>query len=133
MQRFKFSAWHFVVLCILFVFTGCKPKKYVYQSPPHYNFAKPVDFNLDIHLREISGIVWDNHNDQFIAHQDEKGQIFFLDRSAGAIMGDPYVFTPEKGDYEDIAIIDKDIYVLRSDGAIFKIGIDSAGKRNSVD
>ena len=134
MQRFKFSAWQFFILCGLFVFiNSCKPKKYVYQSPPHYNFSKPLDFNLDIHLREISGIVWDNQRDQFIAHNDEKGQIYFLDRSAGAIMGEPFVFTPEKGDYEDIAIIDKDVYVLRSDGAIYKIGMDSSGKRNSVD
>ncbi|HEX6848521.1 MAG TPA: SdiA-regulated domain-containing protein [Chitinophagaceae bacterium] len=134
MQRFKFSGRQFLVLCILIIFiNGCKPKKYVYQSPPHYNFSKYVDFKLDIHLREISGIVWDNQADQFVAHNDERGQVYFLDRSAGAILGDPFVFTPEKGDYEDIAIIDKDVYVLRSDGAIFKIGMDSTGKRNSVD
>jgi uncharacterized protein YjiK len=134
MQRFKFSAWQFFVLGSLFIFiSSCKPKKYVYQSPPHYNFSKPLDFRLDIHLREISGIVWDNQSDQFIAHNDEKGQIYFLDRSAGAIIGEAFVFTPEKGDYEDIAVIGKDVYVLRSDGAIYKIGMDSSGKRNSVD
>src|SRR5688572_12894246 len=134
MERFKFLKGLYYILSSLVIFTiSCKPKKYVYKSPPHYNFAQPVTFKLDIKLKEISGIVWDTHKDQFIAHNDELGQVYFLDRSAGAIMGQPFVFSPSKGDYEDIAMIGQDIYVLRSDGAIFKIGIDSSGKRNSTD
>jgi uncharacterized protein YjiK len=119
---------------MFFVLTiSCKPKKYIYKSPPHYNFSTPVTFKLDLRLQEISGIIWDNHKDQFIAHNDEKGSVFFLDRGAGTIMGEPYVFNPAKGDYEDIAIIGADIYVLRSDGAIFKIATDSLGNRQTAD
>ena len=134
MERFKFLKGLYYILSSLVIFTiSCKPKKYVYKSPPHYNFAQPVTFKLDIKLKEISGIVWDTHKDQFIAHNDELGQVYFLDRSAGSIMGQPFVFSEAKGDYEDVAMIGPDIYVLRSDGAIFKIGIDSSGKRNSTD
>ena len=134
MERFKFLKGLYYILSSLVILTiSCKPKKYVYKSPPHYNFAKPVTFKLDLKLKEISGIVWDTHKDQFIAHNDELGQVYFLDRSAGAIMGEPFVFNEKKGDYEDIAIVGADIYVLKSDGNIFKIGIDSAGKRNSTD
>lgn len=135
MQRFKSAVMAFYSLITAIIFLlSCKPKRYVYKSPPHYNFAQPVTFKLDLKIREISGIVWDTHSDQFIAHNDELGQVYFLDRSAGAIMGDPFVFNTAKGDYEDIAMIGDDIYVLRSDGAIFKIGIDSvSGKRNHVD
>lgn len=135
MQRFKVLAGTCYFLCLFIVLTtSCKPKKFVYKSPPHYDFAQPVPFKLDIRIKEISGIIWDTHKDQFVAHNDELGQVYFLDRSAGAIMGDPYVFNESKGDYEDIAMIGSDIYVLRSDGAIFKIGIDSAtGKRNHSD
>lgn len=135
MQRFKSAVIAFYSFIVLIVFLfSCKPKKYFYKSPPHYDFAHPVPFKLDLKLREISGIVWDTHNNQFIAHNDEFGGVYFLDRSAGAIMGEPFVFNQTKGDYEDIAMIGSDIYVLRSDGAIFKIGIDSiSGKRNHVD
>jgi uncharacterized protein YjiK len=134
MERFKFLKGLYYILGSLVIFTSsCKPKKYVYKSPPHYDFKQPVPFKLDIKLKEISGIVWDTHKDQFIAHNDELGQVFFLDRSAGAIMGQPFVFSESKGDYEDVAMVGPDIYVLRSDGAIFKIGIDSSGKRNSTD
>ena len=134
MERFKFWKGLYYILSSLVIFTiSCKPKKYVYKSPPHYNFALPVTFKLDIKLKEISGIVWDNHKDQFIAHNDELGQVYILDRSAGSIMGQPFVFSESKGDYEDIAMVGQDIYVLRSDGAIFKIGIDSSGQRNRTD
>jgi len=134
MQRFKLLARTCYFLFIFSVLTiSCKPKKFIYKSPPHYDFSTPVTFKLDLRLQEISGIIWDNHKDQFIAHNDEKGSVFFLDRGAGTIMGEPYVFNPAKGDYEDIAIIGADIYVLRSDGTIFKIVTDSLGKRQTAD
>lgn len=134
MQRFKFPALAFYFLIISFVFLfSCKPKKFIYKSPPHYNFAQYVPFKLDIAIKEISGIVWDTQKDQFIAHNDEKGQIYFLDRGGGAIVGTPYAFNQSKADYEDIAMIGKDVYVLISDGTLYKIGMDSTGKRNSVD
>lgn len=134
MQRFKFSGLALFSLAILAIFYfSCKPKKFIYKSPPHYNFGQPVEFPLGIPIKEISGIIWDTHQNQFIAHNDEKGQIFFLDRGAGTIMGLPFVFNESKGDYEDIAMIDNDVYVLRSDGALFKIVTDSAGRRYSSD
>src|SRR5215203_5185413 len=106
MQRFKWlgRTYYFLFLFLVLI-VSCKPKKFIYKSPPHYDFSKPVPFKLDLRLREISGIIWDNHKDQFIAHNDEKGSVFFLDRGAGTISGEPYVFNSAKGDYEDIAII----------------------------
>ena len=134
MQRFKFPALAFYLLAISLVFLfSCKPKKFIYKSPPHYNFTVYVPFKLDLAIKEISGIVWDTQKDQFIAHNDERGQIYFLDRGGGAIVGTPYVFNPSKGDYEDIAMIGGVIYVLISDGTIYRIGMDSSGKRNSSD
>ena len=135
MRRFNLTAVAFYSLMICFVLLfSCKPKKYIYQSPPHYNFAQYVEYKLpDLAIKEISGVVWDNQKDLFVAHNDEKGQIFFLDKGGGAITGQPYVFSELKGDYEDIAMIGQDIFVLRSDGAIFKISSDSAGKRRTTD
>jgi len=134
MQRFKFTAlaFYFLIMSFGFLFS-CKPKKFIYKSPPHYNFGQYVPFKLDIAIKEISGIVWDTEQNQFIAHNDEKGQIYFLDRGGGAIIGTPYIFNPSKGDYEDIAMIGEEVYVLISDGTIYKIGMDSTGKRNSTD
>jgi uncharacterized protein YjiK len=133
MQRFKFSAWPFYISCIVFLFiVGCKPKKYIYKSPPHYDFSKPLRDKLDLKIKEISGIVWDNQNDEFIAHNDEKGIIYYLDRDTKGIRRE-FVFNLSKGDYEDIAMVKKDIYVLQSDGKLFRIVTDSAGKQNTFD
>ena len=133
MQRFKFLAGPFCIFCVLLVFSSsCKPKKFIYKSPPHYDFSKYFSDKLDLRLKEISGIVWDNQNDEFIAHNDEKGIIYYLDRDTKGIKRE-FVFSEAKGDYEDIAMAKKDIYVLRSDGKLFRIVTDSTGKQNTFD
>lgn len=133
MQRFKFLAWPFYIVCVLFVFfIGCKPKRFIYKSPPHYDFSTVLPLKLDLKIKEISGIVWDNHKDEFIAHNDEKGTIFYLDKNNAGIVRE-FQFSTSKGDYEDIAIAKDDIYVLRSDGMLFKIVADSAGSQKSFD
>jgi hypothetical protein len=133
MQRFKFLAGPCYIFCVLFVFfISCKPKKFIYKSPPHYNFSKTFNDKLDLKLKEISGIVWDNQKDEFIAHNDEKGMIFYLDRDTKEIKRD-FQFNISKGDYEDIAIAKSDVYVLRSDGMLFRIVTDSLGKQKSFD
>jgi len=133
MQRFKLPAWPFYISCIIFAFIiSCKPKKYIYKSPPHYNFSTVFRDKLDLKIKEISGIVWDNQNDEFIAHNDEKGIIYYLDRDTKGVKRE-FVFAPGKGDYEDIAMFKKDIYVLQSDGKLFRIVTDSTGKQNTFD
>src|SRR6187431_3350642 len=133
MQRFKFLGWPFYIVCVLFIFLiSCKQKKFIYQSPPHYNFSKYFPDKLDLKIKEISGIVWDNQNDEFIAHNDEKGIVFFLDRDTKSIKRE-FVFSETKGDFEDIAMAKKDIYVLQSDGKLFRIVADSTGKQKTFD
>ena len=113
MQRFKFLAWPFYIVCILFIFLiSCKPKRYIYKSPAHYNFSTVLRDKLDLKIKEISGIVWDNQNDEFIAHNDEKGIIYYLDRDTKGIKRE-FVFSETKGDYEDIAIAKKDVALFK--------------------
>lgn len=121
-------------LLALVLTIGCKPKKYIYKSPPHYDFSTLLpSYKLDIRIKEISGIVWDNHSDEFIAHNDEKGTIYYLDKSTAGIKRE-FQFNASKGDYEDIAIIGKDVYVLKSDGTLFKIATDSSsGKQTAAE
>ena len=133
MERFKFLAWPFYIVCVPVIFLiSCKQKKFIYKSPPHYNFSKPFNDKLDLKIKEISGIVWDNQSDEFIAHNDEKGIIYYLDRDTKGIKRE-FVFSETKGDYEDIAMAKKDVYVLRSDGKLFRIVVDSTGKQNTFD
>jgi len=135
MQRFKVSAIAVYSIIISFVLLfGCKPKKFIYKSPPHYNFSEVLTLpKLDLKIKEISGVVWDNHKDEFIAHNDEKGTIFYLDKTTAEIKKE-FHFSPTKGDYEDIAMAKGDVYVLRSDGMLYRIVTDSTtGSQKSFD
>jgi uncharacterized protein YjiK len=120
------------VLSVVFLINGCKAKKIVYKSPPHYDFAEVFPDKLDLHLKEISGVVWDTSKDEFIAHNDEMGKIFYLDKDT-KITKREFQFSAKKGDYEDIAIAKGIVYVLRSDGMITKIITDSAGKQHPLE
>lgn len=111
---------------ILLVLAGCKQKKIILQSPPHYNFSEVFEHKLDLKLKEISGLAWDTKKDEFIAHYDESGKLFFLDRENKAIKAE-YVFGG-KGDYEDVALVGDVPYILRSDGVITKFIRDTADK-----
>lgn len=117
------------LFAVTVVLNSCKPKKLVYKSPPHYNFAEVFPDKLDLPLKEISGVVWDHVKDEFIAHNDEMGKIFYLDRDT-KITKSEFEFSKKKGDYEDITIANGIIYVLKSDGEITKIITDSLGKQH---
>jgi uncharacterized protein YjiK len=98
---------------------ACKQRKKIIKSPPGYNFSKVGIHKLDVRLKEISGLAWDSERDEFLAHYDEKGTLFVLDKEKKLIKAE-YPFGA-KGDYEDIAIYKGVPYVLRSDGMITKI------------
>ncbi len=118
------------VLLLAILLNSCKAKKLVYKSPPHYNFAEVFPDKLDLALKEISGVVWDTTKDEFIAHNDEMGKIFYLDKDT-KITKREFEFSKKKGDYEDITIANGVVYVLKSDGEITKIITDSIGNQNA--
>lgn len=129
MQGIKFfSKLIFGLLSVAVLNNSCNPKRIVYKSPPHYDFSKPQVFKLDLKIREISGLAWDNKKDEFLTHNDEKGIVFYLDKESKIIKRD-FTFSEKKGDYEDIVMLNEVPYVLRSDGMITKIITDSSGKQ----
>lgn len=126
-----------ITLWIAMVGTGCHSKTRVLKSPPHYNFAEVLtDKNdvfttkLDLKLQKISGITWDAKNNVFLAINDEKGSLFFLNEDTKLITAE-YTFG-DKGNYEDVAIANGVPYILRSDGLIIKFIKDSLGKAYGV-
>lgn len=127
----KFSGFLFFSFCIvvlMFLFSqGCDTGRVrKIKSPPHYNFSEVFIHKLDIKLKEISGLAWDNKRDEFVTNNDEAGKLFYLDKETKDIKAE-YKFG-EKGDYEDVALINSIPYVLRSDGMITRIIKDSTGR-----
>ncbi len=82
-----------------------------------YTFHKPDStYEMPDLLKEISGIVLSNEN-KIYCIQDEIGSIFEYDMNKQDI-SNSYRFT-DIGDFEDLAINNNIIYVLRSDGNLF--------------
>lgn len=87
------------------------------KNPPGYDLTKPVKYNMPDALLEISGIaLYHGRADSIYAQQDEDGHIYYLkagDKKAA------YSKFAGHGDYEDIAIMGEQVYLLRSDGVIY--------------
>jgi len=124
--NFKSKASGCSILFLFILLAGCKQKVRMIKSPPHYSFKSVQTFKLDLKLKEISGLAWDTRRDEFLAHYDEAGKLYILDKTANGITAE-YPFGA-KGDYEDIAIYNGTPYVLISNGTIIKINRDSTGK-----
>jgi len=81
-----------------------------------YNFNSPEVFLLDKKLTEISGLAFDRNKDYFLAHNDEKGHIYVINKTDGAILKD-FKFG-SKGDYEGIACLNDKYVVVGSNGRL---------------
>jgi|25_taG_2_1085351.scaffolds.fasta_scaffold03031_5 uncharacterized protein YjiK len=79
-------------------------------------------------LNEISGIAWIGNN-RVACVQDEDGIIFIYNLKTSEIEGQTSF--GNGGDYEGIAVIKDDAYVLRSDGVLFEVK-DFTGKNPQV-
>ena len=69
-------------------------------------------------LDEISGIAWMGE-DRIAAIQDEQGIIFVYNLKSSKVQ--KKVKFAGKGDFEGVALVKDDAYVLRSDGVIFEV------------
>lgn len=125
--NFRPGLTKFLFMAVILSAGGCRQKKRTIVSPPHYKFSEVQSVKLDLKLKEISGLAWDGDRDEFLAHYDEAGKLYILDKATNAIVSE-HSFGA-KGDYEDIAIYNGVPYVLRSDGMITKIIRDSTGIR----
>ena len=114
-----------LVLAVVLILSSCEQKKTVLTSPPHYNFQQPQTTKLETAIKEISGLEWDGVNNLFIVHNDEAGKLFFLDRDSKKILRNATF--GGVGDFEDIALVKSVPYVLKSDGTIYRVDLDSTG------
>jgi uncharacterized protein YjiK len=84
-------------------------------------------WELPSDLKEVSGITYID-DQRFACIQDEKGKIFIYNRASNKIENEiPFGVM---GDYEDIAVKDNMAYVVRADGRLFEVDMNSG--KNSV-
>lgn len=105
-----------VILSGLFM-AGCfnsSKKELLFEG---YDMGDPEKFNMPGSLLEISGIsFYKGLPDTIYAIQDEEGKLFRLPWKASKQQHAKFA---KKGDYEDLAILNEKVYVLKSNGSLY--------------
>jgi len=116
-----------LMLLVLFVF--CSNPEAMKNNEFLYDLNNPdKKYSLPDYLEEISGMAYYKKN-KIVCIQDEKAYIYVLDLEKGKIES-KHDFGKD-ADFEDISIKNKTIYVLKSDGDIFRVE-DFRKKDNKV-
>lgn len=101
---------------LLLVFAGLETCGQKTTGPGNYDLSKPEKFVLPESLLEISGITFVKGSNTLYAHQDEDGLLFYFRPGDKVIK---QVQFGKKGDYEDVAVSNNTVVILRSDGTLF--------------
>jgi uncharacterized protein YjiK len=76
-------------------------------------------FELDASLREISGLTTTPKPELLAGVQDEKGQLFYINKKTGQVT--PSVIFAEDGDFEGIEFVGDTLWIAKSKGRLFKL------------
>jgi len=112
------------LIFILLFNSACKqPVKM--EGPPGYDFSKPQILKMPASLNEISGIAFNNgRQDTMYAEQDEDGRLYSFPTASLDVKNQKF---GKKGDYEDIAICNGTVVILRSDGVLISFALNATG------
>lgn len=106
-----------VIVAAMFLGMSCTNKTQVSSSPKGYDLTRPVKYNMHINLTEISGIAFRHgKSDTLYAEEDEDGKVYYFKLGDKQISQSRFA---KSGDYEDIAICNNYVVMLRSDGILF--------------
>ena len=95
---------------------GCKVSAKDEQTVKNYRMGKPEKFYMPESLLEISGITFNKgENDTIYAVQDEQGRLF---RLAWGVKKQVNAKFGKQGDYEDVAIVNEKVVILKSNGSL---------------
>lgn len=115
-----------IYILLLAIMLACKPSAAPTPANPRgYKLEAPEKFSMPDNLLEISGIAFNNYDaSRVYSVQDEEGRLF--SQQWGIKKATSTRFGP-RGDYEDLAIMNQQVFVLKSSGHIygFKLDIDT--------
>lgn len=110
--------YKYLLIIISSIFLSCTSTEKSNKSYVKEENAKYHVYELPKKLTEISGFIF--LTDSLIATiEDEHGTLYYYDLAKEKIIKE-YSFA-EDGDYEDITRVNKDIYIVKSDGTIYQI------------
>lgn len=104
-----------LVALIYFSFEGLVPNR---DFPGAKSIQIDKTWKLPILLEEVSGISWIDE-ERIACVEDEEAIIFIYNTKTSEI--EKQIAFGEDGDYEGVAVVNNDAYVLRSDGTLFEV------------
>jgi hypothetical protein len=100
-----------------------------YTSPSGYDFKKGDKFNMPSSLLEISGITFHNgKSDTVYSIQDEDGKLY---KQQWDVKKQKNVKFASKGDFEDLAVIDSNVIVLKSNGSLYVFSLKETNEKET--
>jgi hypothetical protein len=116
-----FLNMHSIYVVLFLLIFSCQQKGGEQTTAFAYNLHKPdlIYYMPDV-LKEISGIQFRNEN-MLTCIEDNHGILYFYDTEKKEITDETEF--ESKGDYEDLAIVEKEYYVLKSNGIIHRISL----------
>ena len=128
MKRLVKSILGIVFILAMAISFSCKNDN-KYTSPAGYDFKKCDKFNMPSSLLEISGIAFNNSNsDTIYSIQDEDGKLY---KQQWDVKKQKNVKFASKGDFEDLAIIDSNVIVLKSNGSLYVFSLKETIKKET--
>ena len=125
----SFKIFRYVFFLLALIAFSCNHTNKTNTLPPNpkgYDLSKPQQFNMPDDLTEISGIAFNKGDaDTIFAEQDEEGKLFYFKPGDSNVQ---HVKFGKSGDYEDVAISNGWVIMLRSDGTLFTFSLKDIGK-----
>lgn len=114
-----------------FLLSSCAQTPIVYNSPKGYDFNNGQQIFLPDELHELSGLAFDREDNSIIyANEDENGIVYFFSPTNPKNI--QKIKFGKKGDYEGIAISEKNIVVLESQGTIHTFPLADIGNQKTT-
>jgi SdiA-regulated len=115
-----------IAIFLAILFFSCADKQKSPEGTFSYDLTLPDKiYTMPKHLKEISGLDYIAEN-TIACIEDKHGMIYIYDLKEENIT--ERIFFGENGDYEDLSKVGEAYYVLRSDGAIFRV----SGQKTSL-
>ncbi|TKC59045.1 SdiA-regulated family protein [Pedobacter hiemivivus] len=129
MRRFYINFLYTTIILSVLGSYACKNPINKYTSPKGYDFNKPDKFNMPSSLLEISGIAFRNGNsDTVYSIQDEDGKLF---RQKWDVKKQYHMKFATKGDFEDLAILNETVFILKSNGTLYSFPFSETVKEET--
>ena len=118
MKTGRFSVLNFLGVALIVILLGCGSEADKEPISIPYDLSAPQTYELAEELHEVSGISATADGRHLLAVHDEHGELYFIDQEGQIVARKPF---HKGGDYEDLAVDGRGVFILKSNGNLYHI------------